>query len=238
MGNPIPAGSLAFILAFSPLALAQQQLSRPSAQLSQASSTHPAPPQGSNPGQRSRSTSDQASRDIEERKLAIEEDRVSVDKRKVDIDAESLQVERFKAWWTGFSIILSLLIGSATLGVGIWQQRRQAVEQFEAKAAEIVMNARGPHEALNRAKTLAALFPNRLPPNFAESFDADKYGRRTHSGKQKLIELLSARCTPNQLLGVWRQIYPADQWARDLDIPADEGARPPLPSAESGPIRG
>lgn len=54
-------------------------------------------------------------------------------------------------------------------------QSQQARSQFEIKAAEIVMNTESPRQAQAKSKALANLFPERLPPNFAASFDPNIY---------------------------------------------------------------
>ena len=127
---------------------------------------------------------------LEERKLALEE-------TKVEIEFEKLRVERLKGWTTGGSIVMSLLIAALTIAFGMWSQHRQVMtqidlqnrqskaqldlqemsarSQFEIKAAEVVMDTNIPGVTHNKAKALLALFPGRLPENFAKSFDPSKY---------------------------------------------------------------
>ncbi len=116
---------------------------------------------------------------LEERKLSLEE-------KKLEIEKEKLKVERLKAWTTGGSIVISLLIAALTISFGVWSQHKQtmtqidlqdkqAKSQFEIKAAEIVMNTNTPRVTHNKAKALLALFPERLPKNFAESFEAGNF---------------------------------------------------------------
>jgi type II secretory pathway pseudopilin PulG len=130
--------------------------------------------------------------DVERKKIELEE-------QKLILEREKVKVEKFKAWSTGGSIIISLLIAALTIGFSAWSQykqamtqfavqeqqakaqlelqERQAKAQFELKAAEIVMNTSDPKVTYNKATALLSLFPNRLLSNFAESFDPYKHAQ-------------------------------------------------------------
>jgi hypothetical protein len=132
----------------------------------------------------------------------------TIEYQKLELEREKVRLERFKAWWTGISIIVPLLVAAISISFGMWSQSKQVMvqseiqaqqaklqsdmqaqqanlqaelqnqqarNQFEIKAAEIVMNTEGPLGALRKAKALANLFPDRLPSNFAESFDPEVY---------------------------------------------------------------
>jgi hypothetical protein len=117
---------------------------------------------------------------------------------KLELEREKIRLERFKVWWTGISIMVPLLVAGVSISFGIWTQSqqtkfqaelqaqqaklqlelqdKQARSQFELKAAEIVMNTESPLGALTKARALATLFPERLPNNFATTFNPDLYG--------------------------------------------------------------
>jgi hypothetical protein len=129
--------------------------------------------------------------------LDVEREKLELERAKVELEGEKLKVEKFKALWTGISIMVPLLVAVITIGFGVWSQmkqsqnqfeiqklqaeiqselqRQQARSQFEIKAAEIVMNTETPLGAQTKAKALANMFPDRLPSNFAASFDPDSY---------------------------------------------------------------
>lgn len=87
------------------------------------------------------------------------------------IEYDKLKIERIKAWGSVFSIPMSFLIATLTIVYGIWSHDARSRVDFEMKAAEIViMSSSSPSEAANKAIALKKLFPNRLPPNFAEAF--------------------------------------------------------------------
>jgi len=120
-----------------------------------------------------------------------------IELQKLELEREKVKLERFKAWWTGISIIIPLVVAIAGITFSVWNQAQQAklqsqvqaqgVEaqlelqsqqaksQFEIKAAEIVMNMESPLGAQTKAKALANMFPERLPQNFAASFDPTVY---------------------------------------------------------------
>ena len=54
-------------------------------------------------------------------------------------------------------------------------EAERAKADFELKAAEIVLNSESPYAAAGKAGALAKLFPDRLPPDFAKSFDPKLY---------------------------------------------------------------
>ena len=96
-----------------------------------------------------------------------------------DLEQQKLDVERLKAWLTFGSILVPLITG---MGAIYWQVRSatqlketEAKSAFELKAAEIVLSSSSPAAAVGRAKVLADLFPHRLPPKFASSFDSTSF---------------------------------------------------------------
>jgi hypothetical protein len=125
----------------------------------------------------------------------------SLEYEKLELEREKVRLERFKVWWTGISIMVPLLVAAVSISFGMWTQSqqaklqseiqaqqakvqlelqdRQARSQFELKAAEIVMNTETPLGALTKARALANMFPERLPKNFAETFDPARYNMRT-----------------------------------------------------------
>lgn len=129
---------------------------------------------------------------LEERKLEIEE-------KKLELEKEKISLERLNAWTTRSSVVISILIAALTVSFGVWSQHKQvmtqlaiqdkqAKSQFEIKAAEIVMNTDIPGVTYNKAKALLALFPEMLPPNFAESFNPDKYAAHELDRRRYVIK--------------------------------------------------
>lgn len=124
----------------------------------------------------------------------------SLEYEKLELEREKIRLERFKVWWTGISIMVPLLVAAVSISFGMWTQSQQAKfqselqvqqaklqlelqsqqarSQFELKAAEIVMNTPSPIGAQTKARALANLFSERLPKNFAESFDPRMYSRK------------------------------------------------------------
>jgi len=89
--------------------------------------------------------------------------------------------------------MVPLMVAAFTLALGVWNQNQQARlqretqeraerAQFELKAAELVLNEKGPVGAKNKAKALQALFPDKLPKDFVSSFNpADFEGKKPES---------------------------------------------------------
>lgn len=109
------------------------------------------------------------------------------------LELQKLEMEKTKAWITGGSMMVPLMVAAFTLALGVWNQNQQARlqretqeraerAQFELKAAELVLNEKGPVGAKNKAKALQALFPDKLPKDFVSSFNpADFEGKKPES---------------------------------------------------------
>ena len=117
------------------------------------------------------------------------------EREKLELEREKVKLERFKTWWTGIAIIIPLVVAIVTIGftsqsqhdqakLQLELQTQEAKTQFELKAAEIVMNTESPLGAQIKAKALASLFPDRLPKNFAASFDPNLYSKPAAVGTQ------------------------------------------------------
>ena len=108
-----------------------------------------------------KSVNNEGNRDLEE----IE----PLERAKLEMEYKRIEVEKFKAWGTVISISIPLIVAAITVGYGVWSHNNRAQIDFEIKAAEIVMSAKSPQSAANKAEVLSELFPDRLPMNFEEA---------------------------------------------------------------------
>src|SRR4051794_14772817 len=99
------------------------------------------------------------------RDLEVERGMLALEMQKLDIEREKLAVERHKAKWAAAAVIVPLIAAIFTVALGLYVTHQQSKSQFELKAAEIVMQSKSPEEALGRAKTFIAMFPDKLPPS-------------------------------------------------------------------------
>lgn len=140
-----------------------------------------------------------------------------------DLERQKLEVERLKAWSTGGSILIPLILGVSTLA---WQTRsanklkdRDAKDLFDLKAAEIIFKTDSTIGSRNRARALTALFPDRLPSDFGETFEPKKFqgGGPRYEAR---LEVFKAACekvsTPNEVYRIWCAIFPDDNWIKPL----------------------
>jgi hypothetical protein len=158
----------------------------------------------------------------EDHSFIIEREKLELEREKLDFEKQKFNVERSKLRWN-WSVIVTILAALATVAAatitarfGIESQNEQAKSQFEIKAAEIVLQTRSPEEASDKAKALKSLFPNRLPENFAESFDPTKlasYSPDIISEKLELLKLLEGKKAPEmkRIVELWTILYPEDQ---------------------------
>jgi hypothetical protein len=115
---------------------------------------------------------------IEDGSLDLQKERILIEQKRLELEEEKLKIEREKNKWMSLSIFIPLLVVSITLIGGMLNQQMQSKNEFELKAAEIVMDTESVSAARNRARTLAALFPNKLSSDFAEAFEPEH-----HSGE-------------------------------------------------------
>lgn len=173
--------------------------------------------------------------DLEQRRLDLEERRVKVEERKAE-----------QGFWTRVGIVVPILVGllafAGTL-LGTWYtqhvetnnkhqesldkidlQERQANDAFELKVVELVMNAEGPAGTRNRAKAIKLLFPDHFDPGFADNFNAEQVSDREAferdqrvAAKKELLKLLVEHPdNRSQILATWQQLFPKDEWAKQI----------------------
>lgn len=137
------------------------------------------------------------------------------------LEEKKLEVEQLKAWLTGGSILIPLLLGILTLS---WQSRtaaklkdRDAKDAFELKAAEIVFTGDNTRATKNKAKALTVLFPDRFPANFGDAFEPTQFGGPRFDAK---LEVFKAACSkvesPSEVYQIWHQLFPGDNWIKPL----------------------
>lgn len=116
------------------------------------------------------------------------------------------KIEIWKGVISGVALLVPLLIG-------VYSIRAQSRMNFELKAAEIVMNARNVFGVRTRADVLRDLFPDKLPPDFADSFDPEKHTSRGPSPESKLELLKLIVAHPERekdIVQLWRRMYISD----------------------------
>ena len=144
------------------------------------------------------------------------------------IEKEKLEIERLKSWITGISYTVPLMVAAVSFLLGVRNQAEQSrlqresqektsLAQFELKAAEIVLAERGPVGTLNKARTLKAIFPRRLPEDFVAKLNPADFQSKTGEGsleaKIKFFEIVSKETNSQKELALlWRKLFPGDTW--------------------------
>jgi hypothetical protein len=135
--------------------------------------------------------------------IQLERDKFIFEK---DNEERKNQTELLKAVISGFSLAVPILIGIYTLRV-------QNKNNFDLKAAEIVMDANNPIGVKRKAAVLQALFPARLSSDFSASFDPKNYisiGPSTDS-KLKLLQIIVDNPgKEEEIVTLWRRMFPDD----------------------------
>lgn len=158
-----------------------------------------------------------------------------------ELENKKLDIERQKAWLTGGSILVPLLIGS----LGIYLQVKSAFNlkaqefrksqelkelefksAFELKAAEIVLNTTSPKAGKNKAEALQELFPGRLSPDFAEKLEQralvplGEQRPLAFEHTQVLLQMLADNLgKETEVIELWRKVYPYYQRWLDRRFP-------------------
>ncbi|MFN2498667.1 MAG: hypothetical protein ABR557_06225 [Pyrinomonadaceae bacterium] len=154
----------------------------------------------------------------------LDKPKFELEQRKVQIEEEKLELQRKAMLVTGLSVFVPLLIG-------VYAIRAQARSGFELKAAEIVLNAKSPFASLTKAKALKTLFPKRLPESFARTFDPKEYAAPSVENKIEILKIIAANADYKQeIIAMWKQLFPADAWVDDLTKPSNYVAGINVPS--------
>lgn len=119
-------------------------------------------------------------------------------------------------------VFIPVAIVAATVTTQLLSERSQARQDFELKAAEIVMAEQGPRATYNKARALKALFKSRLPSEFAVRFDPQDFqGDESDaivSAKKELIKLVAiTRIKGPLVIALWRAAFPGDAWVPALN---------------------
>ncbi len=150
----------------------------------------------------------------------INDKKLELEHEKIQLDKDRLKIDKFKAWWTGISILIPLLVVALTLSFNSWQQIRNSQSEFELQAARLIIDAKGPSAAKAKARALAALFPFRLPKSFAkfaDEFEPEQYSGPSVTAKKELMSMIVAEPErKEEIVSIWLKIFPGDVWAKDL----------------------
>lgn len=152
--------------------------------------------------------------DVPPETTSLEQVHLEIELARLSIEERSLCIEERAALWNSLALGIPLVVAVLTLMVGVRIRDQQDRRKFQAKAAEIVMDARGPEAALNRAKVLAALFPGNLPDDFADSFDPGEYAPEEGSlTKEKFFQIVAPHVEKKvELAELWKQLFPSNLW--------------------------
>jgi hypothetical protein len=179
--------------------------------------------------------------DLERAKLQLDRERFEHDKElarerfdhEQQLDKSKTSEEKRRTWLTAGSIFIPLLIAALTFANASFTQDRQAEDQlalqaqqaqaeFELKAADIVMASDSAAGTYNKARAMRALFPNRLPLDFADSFNPSDFTSSNEAGvvqsKKELLNLLADHPSERQqIIDTWKYLFPDDEWVKDLE---------------------
>jgi hypothetical protein len=140
------------------------------------------------------------------------------ERQKLELGHERLRVERFKAWWTGVTVVIPILLAVGTIAAGLWTQAAAARTQFELKAAEIVFAGNDPYISAGKANALREIFRDRLPEGFGVTFEPSRFAGDA-SNKKYLLELLSKDFkNRKEIIRLWRVLYPNDEVAKEVEL--------------------
>lgn len=96
----------------------------------------------------------------------LQDNTISIKRMKLRLEFERIALEKKKAIFTFFSIIIPLVTAVLMVFYGTWSENERAKSNFEIKAIEIVFREEVGTTAANKALLLKELFPDKLPENF------------------------------------------------------------------------
>jgi hypothetical protein len=135
-----------------------------------------------------------------------------------EIEQKKLDLEKRKAKWTAISVFVTALsiLGSVTVaGFTILESQRlqnQAAEtQFALKAADLVLQSDDPEVNENKKIRFEQLFPDRVPPMWANNFDWRKYAVESDEMKREVAKLLTEHpAQAPQIIALYKTLFTDD----------------------------
>lgn len=162
-------------------------------------------------------------------RLTLDRERFAFEKAN---ESRKARDEIIKSVITGLSILIPLLLGIYTVRSqikGAFELKRyEADNDFVLKAADVVMNAKNPFGARKKAEVMKDLFGNRLPMDFASSFDPKKHAHigPSYESKLELLKLILANPSKEgEIVRLWRRAFPGD--TLEQLFPGDFSLPPP-----------
>ncbi|MGB4780553.1 hypothetical protein [Candidatus Methylomirabilis sp.] len=154
----------------------------------------------------------------EDKNLDFEAKKLEIEQEKLKIEWEKVRVEQSKKWFTSISIFIPLLVVSISLVASSWYEKQKAEADFRIKAAEIITRFQDPDEMRGRAFILRHLFPDKLPKNFAESFDPSGFRGETHfTTKIDLLKfIIQNKEHKQEIIQMWKELFPKDTWINGI----------------------
>jgi hypothetical protein len=155
---------------------------------------------------------------------------VALEHEKLALERQRLRLEWFKVW-TGIPLITAAI----TVALAVWTQYQKASDDFALKAAELVMNSSSPAGAANKAAALRNLFPERLPPSFAKSFDPGSVPYRFNLGdapptRAEVFAMLASQAKSKEELTVLlKELYPKAEVLKSLTSATDAHSTEAIP---------
>jgi|SRR6266540_299262 len=136
-------------------------------------------------------------------------------KESLAIEKEKLRLEKRSMWVSTGSIVIPLLVVALTIYENTQAQKAQSRDDFDLKAAQVVLEAKTVSESQNRADGLVALLPERFPTDLSERLQPlhDKFQQRLEMDKRALLNLLVAapKERRKEILDLWLTFYPKDK---------------------------
>ncbi len=75
------------------------------------------------------------------------------------------------------------------------------------------MQGDSPYSTKNKANAIQSLFPNKLPKDFAKSFDPEQFGSDSSVSRIELLKMMSAKPEhAMDILAMWKAMFPDDDW--------------------------
>jgi hypothetical protein len=134
---------------------------------------------------------------------------------RLELDRQRLRHELRQTRWTAVAVFVPLAIALGSIAMTLKTianqselQARQATDQFQMTAANIVVNNNDPDLAYSKALALQQLFPERLPRQWVERFNPKHYCLPVFEDRMIFARLAIEHPDQRQALNaLWQQMY-------------------------------
>ena len=155
---------------------------------------------------------------VDFRMYELERKKLGLQEKLYELEVEKLSEQRHAAWLTLLTILLTGVVGFATVAYNLRNANKQAQIQAKLKAIDVVISAAGPNSARERLIVVSKLMGRDLVlETRPEDLDAAGIGAGHDQNRKELIKMLIDNPTRQlEVLDMWQLLFARTNLAKNM----------------------